>query len=307
MPGTKVCRGVRARGYVLACASLLVAFVSSGPAAARTSLGDVREQLGWTSLRVQLELTVQRGSGEAKAKQMEVQLRDDPGGQKLLAVFTQPSHMAGTAFLALTDDDRDDRYFLYLRSLRRAKRVPTGSENFMLRDFLSLYLLKPRPELWSEGPDPARPAPVVPAPAPPAPEPPAPVSGPGPATAPTAASGPAPASSPPRAPSPPPEEALAVEARDARSRELTGYARQVHRIDPSRRVILGTEFFDAAGARIRAQRVTEFRTVEGHVLPWVFETEDTAEGVRATIRLLRVDWNAELPESHFTLRHLKRL
>jgi len=224
------------------------------------TLGQVREQLGWRSLRIQLELTVQRGSGEAKAKQMEVLLRDDPEGQKLLATFTQPSHMAGTAFLALLESSREDRYFLYLRSLRRAKRVPTGTENFMLRDFLSLYLLKPRPKLWSEK------------------------------VAPAAGD----------------TQALTLAALDERTRELTGYARQVHTLDPARKVIVDTTFYDEADRAIRKQKVTEFRTVEGHVLPWVFETEDSAEGVRATIRILKVDWNPELPVEHFTLRHLKR-
>jgi len=119
------------------------------PAAPPDIMAGVLQKLAWTSYRTTIDFVVQREGKSPLGKGIEVVVADGPAGQKLLMQFVHPANMKGTAFLALTDRAKgDDEYHLYMRTLRRVKRVPTCTENFMLRDFLSLYFLKPRPELW---------------------------------------------------------------------------------------------------------------------------------------------------------------
>ncbi len=122
------------------------------PAASVPAFSAVLAAQAWTQLAAQVDLRVQRGKGPELPKEMRVFVRSSPKGQGLYAEFTSPANMRGTAFLALTSADLADEYFMYVRTLRRVKRVASYTENFMLRDFLSLYLLKPRAELWQFGP-----------------------------------------------------------------------------------------------------------------------------------------------------------
>jgi len=112
-------------------------------------MDDVISQLSFKGIDAKINFVVQREGNSPLTKRMDVQVLDRSGNQSLLGVFTFPSNMKGTSFLAVTNSERDDEYHLYLRTLRRVKRVPNSSENFMLRDFLSLYFMKPRPEMWS--------------------------------------------------------------------------------------------------------------------------------------------------------------
>jgi hypothetical protein len=106
-------------------------------------------RMAWTRMEARITLTVKREGKTPLSKQMRVMSAAGTDRQDLLATFTSPANMRGTSFLAHARDGGDDEYFLYLRTLRRVKRVPTCSENFMLRDFLSLYFMKPRLDLWS--------------------------------------------------------------------------------------------------------------------------------------------------------------
>ena len=116
----------------------------------QTTIDMVRGQLAWKTFEADMSMGVGRFGGSLLQKQIHVVLRETPHGQDLLMKFVAPANMRGTAFLALTRNDLRDRWYIYLRSLRRVKRLPPSPKNFMLRDFLSLYLLKPRPQLWKE-------------------------------------------------------------------------------------------------------------------------------------------------------------
>ncbi|MBN2695261.1 outer membrane lipoprotein-sorting protein [bacterium] len=109
----------------------------------------VIEQLSWGDFKADLELAIQRDGKESLIKKMSVWLKEDSSGQKMLAVFTSPSNMRGMAFLTDCKKNLKDEWYTYVRTIRRVKKVPPESKNFMLRDFLSLYLLKPRAEQWS--------------------------------------------------------------------------------------------------------------------------------------------------------------
>ncbi len=239
------------------------------------ALQAVLQRLAWTRYRVGIDFVVQRAGKSPLAKGIEVVVQDEPAGQKLLMQFTHPANMRGTAFLALTDRAKgDDEYHLYMRTLRRVKRVPNCTENFMLRDFLSLYFLKPRPELWRFQ--------AVEA---------APSAGLGTGLA--------------------PDEAgfTVVEGTPVSPHtvELTGYGKLRHVIDPARGVIVRTEFFDADGALVRRQRVLEWREQDGAPWPWKFETDDLREGVKATVLTRELEVSPSLSDDTFTVRYLKRL
>jgi outer membrane lipoprotein-sorting protein len=132
----------------------------------------------------------------------------------------------------------------------------------MLRDFLSLYLLKPRPELWKQTRSEA------------------------------GRDG---------------EVKLVWEARDQLTVKLTGYAKQVQHVDPVRKVIVKTEFFDTNGKRIRVQEASDFRQVKGMWLPVAFKTTDYSEKVTAEIRLYRLKIDEKIEENIFSVRYLKSL
>jgi len=228
-------------------------------------LAPVIAQLAWHRLDVSFDFTVQRGERSPLRKAMRVLAQDAPEGQRLLATFTYPANMQGTSFLALTDREAaDDEYFLYVRTLRRVKRVPSSAENFMLRDFLSLYFLKPRPELWRFERAPGGPA----------------------------ADG---------------SVVVVATPAHARTEELTGYARLEHVVDPARRVVTATRFYDDRGSLVRRQEVLEHRQIEGVWLPWRFLTDDLREGVKATVEVRSLDLAPDLADDTFTVRHLKRL
>jgi outer membrane lipoprotein-sorting protein len=237
------------------------------------ALDPVIQHLSWTHYSVDVDFTVQRDGRSALKKMMRVIARDEPGGQRILATFLYPQNMKGTSFLAITDRATvEDEYYMYVRTLRRVKRVPNSTENFMLRDFLSLYFMKPRPELWD-----FRQLDVA-------------------TLTPTDAAALE-------------KGAVVIEGTPAmaRTRILTGYERIRHIVDPARKVILRTEFYDAEGALIRKQKVMEFKTVEGQDVPWRFETHDLREGVRATVEVRKIDFAPELSKDTFSLRYLKRL
>ena len=136
--------GMKYRAPVLVLAVLMMwaSVVQAG------TIDEAVSQLSYKTLDAKVTLTVQRKGEEALYKKISVQVQVGSDTQDLLMVFQAPSNMKGTGFLALTKADLDDEYYMYVRTLRRVKRVPNLSENFMLRDFLSLYFLKPRPELW---------------------------------------------------------------------------------------------------------------------------------------------------------------
>lgn len=227
------------------------------------TLDEVVRQLSYTSLDAKVTMTVHRSGDEALAKKITVQVRDGSQGQDLLMVFLAPSNMKGTGFLALTRSDLDDEYYMYVRTLRRVKRVPNLSENFMLRDFLSLYFLKPRLELWtfsdlgSES-----------------------VAG---------------------------VSLSKVEGkpRGSDAESLAGYARIVHWVDPVKKLIMKTEFFDRSGRSVRTQKVLETLKVGKVYVPSVFVTEDRVEGVSARLELDEISLNVTFPDDWFTVRHLK--
>ena len=103
----------------------------------------------WKGFKANMRLDLKREGKESIIKKMKIKALAEKEGQKILAVFTFPSNMKGMAFLAYCDKKAKDKRYIYLRALRRVKKVPANGENFMLRDFLSLYLLKPRTELWN--------------------------------------------------------------------------------------------------------------------------------------------------------------
>jgi len=120
------------------------------PAAIKIGIAELDAQMPWKTFQSDMNMEVKRFNGTPLGKKVHLAMRQTTDGQDLLMSFTAPSNMRGTSFLAFNRKDRHDRWFMYIRSLRRVKRVPPSAENFMLRDFLSLYLLKPRPELWNE-------------------------------------------------------------------------------------------------------------------------------------------------------------
>jgi hypothetical protein len=253
------------RALTLTGAVILTLFVLPAQAADSVTIEEVQQQLKWKTFEADISFTVQRSGGSPMTKEMTVSLRQDGNKQKMFAIFTYPANMQGTAFLALTSPDRDDEYYLYLRTLRRVKRVPSSTENFMLRDFLSLYFLKPRPEFWKFSPlstmfDGAKE--VV---------------------------------------------KLQGKAVDAKTESLTGYHRIVHFVDPAAKVIERTEFFDKKGKLVRVQIVDEFVKVKDSTIASRFKTEDYVEGVSATIEILELRIDEDVPEDIFTVRHLKKL
>ena len=267
------------RASVLLLAAAFGLIVSSGAAVAQPTPGEafapVLRQLAWSSYHTTIDFVVQRHGKSPLTKGIEVTVRDLPGGQQLLMQFVHPANMKGTAFLALTDRKAgDDEYHLYMRTLRRVKRVPTCTENFMLRDFLSLYFLKPRPELWRFEPAKADPSTGLGA---------------------GAAAGEA--------------GFLVFDGLPVSPHtiELTGYHRLRHVVDPATSRIVRTEFYDGDGALVRQQRVLEWREQGGVAWPWRFETDDRREGVKATVETRTLDTAPTLSDDTFTVRYLKRL
>jgi hypothetical protein len=135
---------------LVSLATLSMIFTLPGQLRAAESrlMNAVVQQLAWKDMQISLEMRLERPGESALIKEIDVYLRDRADGQDLMNVFTAPSNMKGTAFLANCNQDLSDKWYIYLRTIRRVKRMPPSPENFMLRDFLSLYLLKPRLELW---------------------------------------------------------------------------------------------------------------------------------------------------------------
>ena len=254
----------RSRWHRLALLAIACSLVAAAPADGDGDgdhwIAQVAEQLRWKTLELELDFEVQRESKAPFHTQTRVSALDAADGQQILMAFEQPSHLKGTAFLARTRRDLDDQYFMYLRALRRVKRIPRCADNYRLRDFMSLYLLKPRTELWRFS-----------------------VVG-----------------------EPGAEVVLEGRPRSEKTAEMTGYARVVHTVDPERRVIVRSEFYDEKGTRIREQKVTEFSQEGGFWWPAAFETVDETEGVSARVKVRRVRIDPEIPDDVFSVRGLKR-
>jgi uncharacterized protein len=261
-----------------ACSKLLIALalpllMTAPSAKAAGALDGAIKQLTWKRYSVDYDFTVQREGKSPLKKAMRVIASDAPEGQRILATFLFPQNMKGTSFLAIMDRKQgDDEYFMFVRTLRRVKRVPNSTENFMLRDFLSLYFLKPRAELWNfEAMDPST------------------------------------LDEKTLAELPPGSVVIQGTPAKEQTRVLTGYGSIRHVLDPKRQVILRTDFFDTDGTHIRRQTVMEFKRVGEQEFPWRFETNDLAEGVRATIEIRNIDFAPTISEDTFTVRYLKRL
>jgi len=112
------------------------------------NIENILSNANWSNFSADMQLDLKRGKRETITKTMAVKAISNKDGQKILAMFTSPSNMKGMTFLAYCNKDLSDKRYIYLRTLRRVKKVPANGDNFMLRDFLSLYLLKPRVELW---------------------------------------------------------------------------------------------------------------------------------------------------------------
>lgn len=114
-----------------------------------SNIENVLKNMSWTGFSANVQLDLKREKKESLIKKMKIKTTSNTDGQKILAIFSFPSSMKGMAFLAFCNKNLKDKRYIYLRALRRVKKVPANGDNFMLRDFLSLYLLKPRTELWN--------------------------------------------------------------------------------------------------------------------------------------------------------------
>ncbi len=110
---------------------------------------DYIDKLNFKTYSSTLTMKMKKKGSSLSAKKILIKLKEKNSNQDILALFTEPSNMKGMAFLAKCNKDMNDKRFVYVRALRRVKKVPANADNYMLRDFLSLYLLKPRKELWN--------------------------------------------------------------------------------------------------------------------------------------------------------------
>ena len=237
-----------------------------GPAVAPPFETVVR-QLSWKTLHTNLYLDVARKGKEPSRKMMEVYLRQTDAGQDMFMTFKEPSNMKGMTFLAHNNLDKSDDWYIYVRTLRRVKRVPSAAENFMLRDFLSLYLLKPRTELWNYQA--------------------------GDMVSATNGSG--------------QWYTYIGTPRSDETVSLTGYGKLVQYVDPKTNLIMKTEFYDKDLKLIRIQTVEKVEQRNGAWVPAQFFTDDLEEGVTATATLFDLDTNIEVSPTIFTVRYIKNM
>ena len=237
-----------------------------GPAVA-TPFETIVRQLSWKTLHTNLYLDVARKGKSPSRKMMEVYLRQTDTGQDMFMTFKKPSNMKGMTFLAHNNLDKSDDWYIYVRTLRRVKRVPSAAENFMLRDFLSLYLLKPRTELWNYQASDA-------------------VAAPGGKRQ---------------------WYRYVGMPRSDETVSLTGYGKLVQYVDPKTNLIMKTEFYDKDLKLIRTQTVEKVERINDAWLPVQFFTDDLEEGVTATATLFDLETNIEVSPAIFTVRYIKNM
>ncbi len=110
---------------------------------------DYIDKLSWKTFSANLTLRIKKNNKRLSTREMIILARQKDNSQDILAIFEAPSNFKGMAFLAKCENNLEDERFVYIRSLRRVKKVPASGEDYTLRNFLSLYLLKPRKELWN--------------------------------------------------------------------------------------------------------------------------------------------------------------
>jgi len=228
---------------------------------------DIVKQLSWKTFHTNLYLDVARKGKSPSRKMMEVYLRHSKTGQDMFMVFKKPSNMKGMTFLAHNNVDLDDDWYMYVRTIRRVKRVPSAADNFMLRDFLSLYLLKPRLELWDYTVDGSVPA----------------EDGKGVW-----------------------HKYVGMPKTDETT-GLTGYGKLMQYVDVEKKVIMKTEFYDKDLKLIRTQMVKKLEQRNGSWLPVEFFTDDIEEGVTAGVTLFDLETDIEVSPKIFTVRYIKNM
>lgn len=90
-----------------------------------------RRDAGWKDARVGITMLLQDRRGATRTRELRMLMLEVPGakgGDKSVAIFDSPADMRGTLMLTHTGIGRDDDQWLYLPSLKRAKRISSSNK-----------------------------------------------------------------------------------------------------------------------------------------------------------------------------------
>lgn len=98
---------------------------------------DKNNTIGFDDAAAEVVLKVTTKSKEVRLRQMTIKSKRQDGLSKSVVRFMAPPDVAGAAFLAIENKDRDNDQFLYLPALGKTKRISGSQRNqsFMGTDF----------------------------------------------------------------------------------------------------------------------------------------------------------------------------
>ncbi|MBI3179717.1 MAG: outer membrane lipoprotein-sorting protein [Deltaproteobacteria bacterium] len=114
----------------------LLAAVASSPAAAQELTAQqildralTRNAFGLDNAKASITMRLTSKRGSERERKVSIKSRQTGGLGKTLVRFHAPADIAGTGFLVLENNDRDDDQYLFLPNLGKVKRIATSQRN----------------------------------------------------------------------------------------------------------------------------------------------------------------------------------
>lgn len=84
------------------------------------------------------------------------------------------------------------------------------------------------------------------------------------------------------------------------------YSKAIFAIDPTDKLILETEFFDAAGKQLKLWTARKIERIDGHWTVLEHDMENVQEKTKSNLKINSIEYGIELPEGTFTRSRLLR-
>ncbi len=111
----------------------------------------VLQQSTWKDMQADVTLTITNARGDRRSRKIQLYSRKrNKDESDMLMRFLAPADVAGTGFLVIEHQNRDDDRYLYLPALRRVKRIASSGKggNFMGSDFTYYDIGEPKLDDW---------------------------------------------------------------------------------------------------------------------------------------------------------------
>ena len=221
----------------------------------------------WKDMTADVTLIITNAKGDRRVRKIKLFSRKRTEDESdMLMRFIEPADVAGTGFLMIEHQNRDDDRYLFLPALRRVKRIASSGKggNFMGSDYTYYDIGEPKLDDWTY-----------------------------PSVSDTTIDGKACYVI----------TALPVTPKIARE---TGYSKIVHYVDKERMTIIRSDYYDRRGKLQKILTIPEMIRLAGIWFQTHLVMKNVQDNRTSEMKFENIKINQNLPKRYFSQRYLQR-